>query len=168
MLAGDLSGGDSDMKASVASLHFILSKAAGHGVDDATLFKELQQLGLPKEHSESVCRPYRERGGQLHEKLRHCVPLTGGAVEGVDWEVSYVATVRSSGGSESAEGAAERSEAPPPSGERVLHLQLNHQTEAGGGESKSVRLSMTAGKAHVLLAELQKARAAMQTKAELG
>ena len=40
--------GAGDIKASVAGLRFILSSAAKHDVDGATLGDELQQLGLPK------------------------------------------------------------------------------------------------------------------------
>ena len=39
---------DSDIKASIAALSFILSSAAKHSVDGDSLNNEMQQLGLPK------------------------------------------------------------------------------------------------------------------------
>ena len=39
---------ESDIKASVAALNFILTSAAKYSVDSESLSHELQQLGLPK------------------------------------------------------------------------------------------------------------------------
>ncbi len=39
---------ESDVKAAIAALTFILSSAAKHSVDGSSLDNELQQLGLPK------------------------------------------------------------------------------------------------------------------------
>ena len=39
---------DSDIKAAIAALSFILSSAAKHSVDGDSLSNEMQQLGLPK------------------------------------------------------------------------------------------------------------------------
>mmetsp|Transcript_3462 Transcript_3462/g.12482 ORF Transcript_3462/g.12482 Transcript_3462/m.12482 type:complete len:212 (-) Transcript_3462:103-738(-) len=156
-LAGDLSGGDSDMKASVASLHFILSHAAGHAVDDVTLVKELQQLGLPKEHSESVCRPYREYSTKLREKLASQTPQIGG-VDQVHWDVSYVLF---------ANGSAEAASSPK-QGERVVHLALQQDPCQQQHPSSSLRFAMSASKAEILLAELRRAKAGLeQAKASL-
>ncbi len=40
--------GPEEVKACLASVMFILTNAAKHGVDAETLSQELQQLGLPK------------------------------------------------------------------------------------------------------------------------
>lgn len=40
--------GVSDAKACIAALHFLVSNSAKFDVDDFTLTRELQQLGLPK------------------------------------------------------------------------------------------------------------------------
>lgn len=48
----------SDVKASIAALSFILSSAAKYRVDGDSLSNELQQLGLPKEHSVALCKTY--------------------------------------------------------------------------------------------------------------
>lgn len=65
----DASLGISDAKACIAALHFMVSNAAKFDVEDSTLTRELQQLGLPKEHTDAVVRPYWERRGALQTKL---------------------------------------------------------------------------------------------------
>ena len=40
--------GASDAKACIAALHFLVSNSAKFDVEDFTLTRELQQLGLPK------------------------------------------------------------------------------------------------------------------------
>jgi len=47
-LTSDAKYEESDVKASLAALSFILSSAAKHSVDGESLDNELQQLGLPK------------------------------------------------------------------------------------------------------------------------
>jgi len=79
----------SDVKGSVAALHFIISNSAKHDVDEPTLVNELQQLGLPKEHSESVCKPYRENKDKLRkEYFEETLKLP--RLESVDWRVDYL------------------------------------------------------------------------------
>ncbi|KAG0555873.1 hypothetical protein KC19_11G009900 [Ceratodon purpureus] len=65
----DASLGVSDAKACIAALHFMVSNAAKFDVEDSTLSRELQQLGLPKEHTDAVVRPYWERREALQTKL---------------------------------------------------------------------------------------------------
>lgn len=79
----------SDIKASVAALSFILSSAARHDVEESTLTNELQQLGLPKEHSDSLCRPYQEQKERLREQAAS-TSLRLAKVEKLDWRVDYV------------------------------------------------------------------------------
>eukprot|EP00744_Colponema_vietnamica_P003134 GILI01004844.1.p1 GENE.GILI01004844.1~~GILI01004844.1.p1 ORF type:complete len:183 (-),score=22.89 GILI01004844.1:33-581(-) len=60
-----------EMEAAVAALRFILFNSGKFDVDDTILCKELQQLGLPKENSEALAKPYREKKDLLREKLAH-------------------------------------------------------------------------------------------------
>lgn len=60
-LVADTKLDDSSARAVLAALHFVISGAARHDVDDPTLLDELQQLGLPKEHADAICRPYRQK-----------------------------------------------------------------------------------------------------------
>ena len=72
--------GASDIKPSIAALHFIITNGAKYDIDDATLSNELQQLGLPKgilltypftflqelaEHCDALVRPYRDNKDKL-------------------------------------------------------------------------------------------------------
>jgi len=45
-----------DMKACVSAVVFVLSNSCKYKTDCETLSHELQQLGLPKEHSLSLCK----------------------------------------------------------------------------------------------------------------
>lgn len=65
----------SDVKATVAAISFILSAATKYAVDHEVLNSELQQLGLPKENSDGISRPFRIhsdrlRGQAASESLR--------------------------------------------------------------------------------------------------
>lgn len=72
---------EGDVRAAVAALHLIVTGGAKHDVEETILAKELEQLGLPKEHSDAVCRPY----GKDKERLRAALV---GAVVRVDNLVS--------------------------------------------------------------------------------
>lgn len=61
--------GPSDLKACIATLRFFVTNAAKFDADEDTLSRELQQLGLPKEHTDSLCRPYSDSKGELQEKF---------------------------------------------------------------------------------------------------
>jgi hypothetical protein len=55
----------SDIKAALAAIAFILRQASRTGVDHAVLNQELQQLGLPKENSDGIARPFRIHADRL-------------------------------------------------------------------------------------------------------
>lgn len=59
-----------DIKACVALLEFILKSSAKYNVNNDTLSSELQQLGLPKEHSTSICKVYEDSHLKLENSLR--------------------------------------------------------------------------------------------------
>lgn len=48
----------SEIKSGIACIRFLLINAARYHTDEATFSAELQQLGLPKEHSVALCRVY--------------------------------------------------------------------------------------------------------------
>mmetsp|Transcript_20127 Transcript_20127/g.51867 ORF Transcript_20127/g.51867 Transcript_20127/m.51867 type:complete len:219 (+) Transcript_20127:29-685(+) len=60
-LVSDTKLDDSAARAVLAALHFVISGAAKHDVEEGALIDELQQLGLPKEHADAICRPYQQR-----------------------------------------------------------------------------------------------------------
>merc|ERR1712196_353654 len=79
----------SDVKAAVAAIRFIVSNAVKYDVEEGVLKHELQQLGLPKEHSEALGRPYREQRDNLrHTFNENSFRLT--QVDAVDWRVAVV------------------------------------------------------------------------------
>lgn len=49
----------SDVKATVAAISFIIASAVKYAVDHDVLNSELQQLGLPRENSDGISRPFR-------------------------------------------------------------------------------------------------------------
>ncbi|XP_077864510.1 COMM domain-containing protein 4-like [Saccoglossus kowalevskii] len=59
-----------DVKGAIAALSFILTNAAKHSVDGESLSNELQQLGLPKEHSVALCKAYEDKLKVMQEVLR--------------------------------------------------------------------------------------------------
>ena len=78
-----------DTMATIAALKYIISSAAKFDCDDVTLENELQQLGLPKEHTVALCRPYREKKDSVREYLQQqTFRLT--ALDKLDWRLDYV------------------------------------------------------------------------------
>lgn len=54
-----------DSKAIVAALELILTSSARYGVSPADLSSELQQLGLPREHSAAIARIHTDNCPQV-------------------------------------------------------------------------------------------------------
>lgn len=79
----------SDVKAMIAAIVFIMSNAAKHNVDWELLADELQQLGLPREHSRSISRSYRDRRELLREQFSQQI-LSLPRLESVNWRVDYI------------------------------------------------------------------------------
>lgn len=79
----------SDVKAIVAAFEFIFFQAAKNETDGEVLSLELQQLGMPKEHSDRLVRAYTEAFPHLREALnqqRLQLPRFSNA----DWQVNFV------------------------------------------------------------------------------
>jgi len=79
----------SEVKACIAALSFILNNGAKYNVDADTLTNELQQLGLPKEHCDTLVNTFMEGKQALRAKLQSAV-LTLPRAAGVDWRVDYI------------------------------------------------------------------------------
>eukprot|EP00163_Fabomonas_tropica_P028218 TRINITY_DN5702_c0_g1_i2.p1 TRINITY_DN5702_c0_g1~~TRINITY_DN5702_c0_g1_i2.p1 ORF type:complete len:198 (+),score=44.05 TRINITY_DN5702_c0_g1_i2:174-767(+) len=88
-LTAEASFDDSDLKAVIAAVDLIISNAAKYDVDGATLATELQQLGLPKEHSESLCRTFRDKKADLRTKFTDTT-LALPRLTRADWRVDYL------------------------------------------------------------------------------
>jgi hypothetical protein len=59
-----------DVKSAIASLIFIIQNAARFDVDDQKLLLELQQIGLPKESSDSLARSYKAERERIVQQLK--------------------------------------------------------------------------------------------------
>jgi len=77
-----------DIKAAIAALNFIFSSSARHGVDGETVSNELQQLGLPKEHANGVCKTYEDKMPQIKEVFKN-QSLRFSRLKSIDWRVDY-------------------------------------------------------------------------------
>ncbi|XP_020312096.1 COMM domain-containing protein 4 isoform X2 [Oncorhynchus nerka] len=142
-LTADAKFENGDIKASVAVLTFILSSAAKHDVDSESLSSELQQLGLPKEHTTGLCKSYEDKHIALQEKLRES-SLRLGRLEVVSWRVDYTLS------------SSELQEVNEPT------VQLCLQTQgAETGHTETTIVSVSADKFRVLLTELKQAQAMM-------
>ncbi|KAI4872187.1 hypothetical protein NFI96_031029, partial [Prochilodus magdalenae] len=142
-LTSDAKFESGDIKASVAVLSFILSSATKHDVDSESLSSELQQLGLPKEHTTGLCKSYEDKHAALKEKLKES-SLRLGRLEAVNWRVDYTLS------------SSELKEVNEPTVQ--LRLQAQHP-ESGSKETTVV--SVSADKFRVLLTELKQAQAMM-------
>ncbi|KAL3885574.1 hypothetical protein ACJMK2_025625 [Sinanodonta woodiana] len=78
-----------DVKASIAALTFILCSAAKYNVDEESLSNELQQLGLPKEHTTSLCRSYSDSLEKMQLQLRK-QSLRLSQLDGLEWRIDYI------------------------------------------------------------------------------
>lgn len=77
------------IKGSVAAVHFMVTSAAKHDIDEVSFVQEIQQLGLPKENAEAVARQYREHKDTLREKFANdCYRIS--QLVSCDWRVDRV------------------------------------------------------------------------------
>lgn len=133
-----------DIKASIAALTFILSCAAKFDVDGETLSNELQQLGLPKENTTSLCKSYSDALPKLQEHFRQ-TSLRVSGLESVQWRVDYILS------------SSELEEVNEP------NIQLKLGVRSGNsGVVDPVAFTLSADKFRVLLYELKQAYSALE------
>ncbi|XP_039282265.1 COMM domain-containing protein 4 [Nilaparvata lugens] len=54
-----------DIKTSLLAIAFIMESSTRYNTSDAALSNELQQIGLPHEHSQAICRVYNEHSPSI-------------------------------------------------------------------------------------------------------
>lgn len=81
--------GPSDIRATLAAIHWIISSATRFDVDQSVLNNELQQLGLPKENSDGVSRPFRIHRERLNAQAAED-SLRLPRLWSLDWHVDAV------------------------------------------------------------------------------
>lgn len=69
-LTSDSGLDESQTKAVISALNFILTTATKHHTEDTTLNTELTQLGLPKENSDAIARAYKANYLAMAEVLK--------------------------------------------------------------------------------------------------
>lgn len=68
------------VKAAMSCIRFLLVNATRFQTDETTFSTELQQLGLPSEHSAAICRVFKDQSSKLQEHLiKHS--LTGSCLD---------------------------------------------------------------------------------------
>ncbi|XP_065184521.1 COMM domain-containing protein 4-like [Sycon ciliatum] len=146
-LTGDAKYEPSDVKASIAALHFIISNAGKYAVASEVLSSELQQLGLPKEHSSALCRAYGDNLTKLQDHFA-AISLRLGSLKQLDWRVDYILS------------SSQISEVQEPS------VQLQMKVKAAESNSEeNVAFSMSSDKFRVFLSELKQAYAIVENLA---
>jgi hypothetical protein len=136
-----------DIKAMIAALHLILSSAAKYDVEEKVLSLELQQLGLPKDSCNAVCRSYRGAKEKLREHLAANI-LQLPRLQNVQWRVDHL--VRS--------GTTVQIDAPSVR----LKLQTTQPLNANGCTET---IELDADQFRALFSELKAARALMESVA---
>jgi hypothetical protein len=118
-----------EVKGAVAALHFIFLSSARYDVAEETLVEELQQLGLPKEHTEALVVALRDGRAPLRQHLADA-SLRLSKLESLRWRVSEdVGSARAHAAdlqlTVRAPAALGTSVAPP---ERLLKMRLSADT----------------------------------------
>ncbi|RZF33868.1 hypothetical protein LSTR_LSTR009892 [Laodelphax striatellus] len=54
-----------DIKTSLLAIAFIIESSTRYNTSDAALSNELQQIGLPHEHSQAICKVYNEHSPKI-------------------------------------------------------------------------------------------------------
>ncbi|XP_014480547.1 PREDICTED: COMM domain-containing protein 4 [Dinoponera quadriceps] len=124
-----------DAKAMVAALELIFTSSARYGVSAADLSSELQQLGLPREHSTAVAR--------LH--IDHCPQITA-VLSSQSLRVSRLSSIEV---------------LPCDSASPVSTVALKLKKVDGNEEDSTINISKD--DVQVLLKELKRARALMES-----
>lgn len=123
-----------DAKAMVAALELMLTSSARYGVSATDLSSELQQLGLPREHSAAIAR--------LHTD--HCPQITA-ALSSQSLRVSRLSSIQ----------VVSRDDSSP-----FSTVSLKVKKLDGCGESSTIDISKE--DVHILLTELRRAKSLME------
>ncbi len=150
-IAADNTDGVNDIKGAIAAVHFMITSAAKYDVEERVLIQEIQQLGLPKENSETICKQYRETKDTLRSKLEETSYRISKLIS-TEWRVDQV--LASSFGTKEAG--------------KLVHLNLNidtdpdNSTELKNSRFKDLAFELSAEELDLLIHELTQAQQMMQ------
>ena len=134
-----------DAEAVVAALEYAIANATRFDVDETTLGRELEQLGLPKEHAEAMCKSYgKDRDGLRRAALGATLRVNG--LRDLGWAVTF--------------GSGDGDDANRAPGDS-LGVRLRLDTVDDG----RLDIEMSEEKFRVLLSELKAVRALMDDDA---
>ena len=105
-LTADAKFTEADVQATVVALNFILASSAKYDCEAEAVISELQQLGLPKEHSSAIGKVFVDNKSALRSRLKQKSLKISGDVEITDWSIQCI--VASSSDSSSAPYSAEK------------------------------------------------------------
>jgi hypothetical protein len=88
-LAAESADGLSDLKGSVAAIHFMVSNAAKFDVDEQSLVQEIQQLGLPKDNADNIGKAYLQHKEALRELFDKSTFKLAQLLK-TEWRVDYM------------------------------------------------------------------------------
>eukprot|EP00298_Acanthocystis_sp_HF-20_P023803 c33623_g1_i1.p1 GENE.c33623_g1_i1~~c33623_g1_i1.p1 ORF type:complete len:204 (-),score=82.27 c33623_g1_i1:339-950(-) len=146
-LTADAKFGESDIKSAVAALRFIFKSSTKFNVDPNTLAKELQQLGLPKEHADGLCKIFVNKKDDIKKALADS-SLRLPRVESVQWRLDYILETSS------AQSLHEPS--------IQLKIATTHKLQGNAPQPKNINLEMDQETLALLIQELKIARQIMQ------
>lgn len=129
----------------------MITSAAKYDVEDKVLIQEIQQLGLPKENSETVAKQYRENKDALRDQLEATSYRISKLVD-CSWRADQILAVA---GGESGGTIVS---------EKVVSLKLSVDSQPGiasGGKVDSVSFEVSPENLDLLILELSQAQAMM-------
>lgn len=138
-------------KGAIAAVHFMITSAAKYDVEDKVLIQEIQQLGLPKENSETVAKQYRENKDALRDQLEATSYRISKLVD-CSWRADQILAVA---GGESGGTVVS---------EKVVSLKLSVDSQPGitsGGKVDSVSFEVSPENLDLLILELSQAQQMM-------
>ena len=90
-----------DIQAVVAALNFILTSAAKYDCDVESVVSELQQLGLPKEHSATIGKVFGDNKLGLRNRQKEKSLKIGGNFKVADWSIEKILSSSAQSGPDS-------------------------------------------------------------------
>ena len=80
---------NSDVKAILSALNYIILNSVRNNVDGNILSKELQQIGLPRESANAIKRCYIKNNIKLTESLKYQI-LSLNKIKNINWSIDFI------------------------------------------------------------------------------
>lgn len=135
----------------IAAIHFMITSAAKYDVEDKVLIQEIQQLGLPKENSETVAKQYRDNKDTLRDRLEATSYRISKLVD-CSWRVDQVLA------------QADRSSGGKIVSEKIVNLRLTVDSQPGvtsAGKIENLAFEVKPDNLDLLILELSQAQQMM-------